>query len=69
MTTVSEYGTIGAYHDFKATEEAQVINYMKASGMHRSLLLNFGAGRLEHKRLVYNLRSSAQSADENEVRG
>ncbi len=44
-------------------EEAQVLYYLKATGLHRALLINFGAASLEHKRLVLNLRESAQSAD------
>lgn len=31
---------------------SQLINYLKASRLNRGLLLNFGATRLEHKRLV-----------------
>jgi GxxExxY protein len=49
-------------------DEAQLINELKATGLQRGLLLNFGAGSLEHKRLVLNLsenlRKSAKSADE-----
>jgi len=33
---------------------AQVINYLKATGINRALLLNFGSPRLDHKRIVYN---------------
>ena len=44
-------------------EDAQVLNYFKATGLHRALLINFGTSSLEHKRLVFNLRESAKSAD------
>ena len=36
-------------------EEAQLINYLKASKIKVGLLFNFGATSLEHKRFVYNL--------------
>lgn len=42
----------------------QVINYLKATGHTRAVLINFGAKRLEYKRIVFNhLRQSASSAD------
>ena len=59
------YAIIGAaLTALSGIEEAQVINYLKASGLHRALLFNFGTSRLQYKRLVLNLRLSAQSADE-----
>ena len=33
-------------------EQAQVINYLKATGLRRALILNFGSASLERKRIV-----------------
>jgi GxxExxY protein len=33
-------------------EEAQVLNYLRAAKRNRAMLINFGNGRLEYKRLV-----------------
>jgi GxxExxY protein len=52
-----------ALQRLSGVEEAQIMNYLKASSLTKSLLLNFGSQRLEYKRLVFNLRSSASSAD------
>ena len=36
-----------------SVEEAQVINYLKATGLSCALLLNFGAPSLQYKRIVF----------------
>ena len=49
-------------------DEAQLINELKATGYYRGLLLNFGAGSLEQRRMVFgvdpHLCKSAQSVDD-----
>jgi GxxExxY protein len=44
-------------------EEAQVINYLKATGLETALLINFGCQSLEYKRLVFGQRNSAKSEE------
>ena len=46
---------IKAISGLTGLEEAQLINYLKATGLKVGLLINFGAKSLEYKRFVYNL--------------
>lgn len=53
-----------ALHALSGNEEAQILNYLKATRLERGLLLNFGRPSLEFKRFIFhNLRKSAQSVD------
>ena len=49
---------IKAISALSGAEEAQLINYLKATGLKIGLLINFGTRSLEYKRFVYNLRES-----------
>jgi GxxExxY protein len=52
-----------AISNLTTVDEAQVLNYLKATGFHRGLLINFGAPSLQYKRLVwgYEKEKSASS--------
>ena len=44
---------IKAISSLSGIEEAQIINYLKATKLNVGLLINFGSKSLEHKRLVF----------------
>lgn len=61
-----------ALAELQGVHDSQVINYLKATGLHRGLLLNFGSPALQYRRLVFELpetphpkfQSSCSSADD-----
>ena len=46
---------IKAISNLSGVEEAQLINYLKATGLKVGLLINFGSRSLEHKRFIYSI--------------
>lgn len=51
-----------ALRQLTAVEEAQVLNYLKASDLRVALLVNFGAASLQQRRFVTGPHPSVQSA-------
>ncbi|MGD8654275.1 MAG: GxxExxY protein [Desulfobacterales bacterium] len=45
---------VKAISQLTRNEEAQILNYLKASKLSPGLLINFGARSLQHKRFVYS---------------
>ena len=43
---------IKAVSKFNASHQAQVMHYLAATGLRLALLLNFGTGSLEHRRVI-----------------
>mgnify|MGYP001031566217 CR=1 FL=1 len=42
-----------AEREYNERHEAQLLNYLKATGVKVGLLLNFGENKCEHKRLIF----------------
>jgi GxxExxY protein len=54
MKALSQLGSI---------EEAQILNYLKVTGLETGLLLNFGRPSLEYRRFVRSKNTSANSTE------
>jgi GxxExxY protein len=61
------YGSIiielKAQQRLSGTEEAQIINYLKAGKKYLGLLINFGASSLIHRRFILSDRTIDQNSD------
>jgi GxxExxY protein len=55
-----------AIEELTGKDQSQVINYLKATGMQRGLLFNFGSMKLEYQRLVHRY-GETESADDQEI--
>ena len=57
---------IKALERLSSHEEAQLLNYLKATGLELGVLINFGAaGKLEWKRMIKSSTNSANRPEKN----
>jgi GxxExxY protein len=54
-----------ALAQLSSTEEAHVINYLKATGCSIGLLLNFGASSVQYKRIILTSKSEGNHSNPN----
>ncbi len=52
---------------FSSAHEAQAIHYLTATGMQLALLINFGAGSLEYRRVIKSERQNKKSASISDI--
>ncbi len=54
---------------FNSAHEAQALHYLTATGLQLALLINFGAGSLEYRRIIKSEKQIKKSAVISEIRG
>ena len=52
---------------FSSAHEAHAIHYLTATGMQLALLINFGAGSLEYRRVIKSERQNKKSASISDI--
>lgn len=52
---------------FSSAHEAQAIHYLTATGVQLALLINFGAGSLEYRRVIKSERQNKKSASISDI--
>jgi GxxExxY protein len=56
-----------ALQKLSTVEESKVLNYLKATGLKRGLLMNFGAPSLQHKRFILSADRWSKPFDDPQI--